>query len=43
VGLTLPTDVQQLILKVYDSQNGQVAMVKTAGQTSEFFSLASWK
>ena len=43
VGLTLPADVQQLILKVYDSQNGQVAMVKTAGQTSEFFSLASWK
>ncbi len=41
VGLALPTDVQRLILKVYDSQNGQVAMAEEAGQTTEFFTLAT--
>ncbi len=43
VALALPAGVQQLILKVYDSQNGQVAMAEAAGQTSEFFTLATWK
>lgn len=39
IGLTLPPSAQQLILKPYDSQNGTVTLVETAGVTIEFLSL----
>lgn len=39
IGLTLPPGAQQIILKLYDSQNGTVALVETAGVTIEFLSL----
>lgn len=39
IGLALPPSTQQLILKLYDSQNGTVALVETANVTTEFLSL----
>ena len=39
IGLALPPNAQQLILKLSDSQSGTVALVKTAGATTEFLSL----
>lgn len=39
IGLTLPPSAQQLILKLYHSQSGTVALVATTNATTEFLSL----
>lgn len=39
LGLVLPPTTRQLILKLYNSQNGQVALVTTAGTPSEYLTL----
>lgn len=42
LGLVLPAGIKQLILKIYDSQTGQVAFVTANGQSSEYLSLYSF-
>lgn len=43
LGLVLPTDAQQIILKIYHSQNGAVAPVVGANGPTEYLSLRTLK